>query len=99
MIIFAGDYVKTKADGAWHLVRNTDGGMLILLDNGFLAYADDSHIEQCLSANQYAAQNQKDNLSEALDNWYAYKDCDEEYVSEALGAGYKYRDYAGQGEG
>ena len=55
MIIFAGDYVKTKADGAWHLVRNTDADMLILLDNGFLAYADESHIDDCLSADEYAA--------------------------------------------
>jgi hypothetical protein len=54
MIIFAGDYVKAKADGAWHLVKNTDGGMLLLLDNGFLAYADESHVDECLSANQYA---------------------------------------------
>jgi hypothetical protein len=53
MIIFAGNYVKTKTDGAWHLVRNIDANMLLLLDNGFLAYADDSHIEQCLSADQY----------------------------------------------
>jgi hypothetical protein len=53
MIIFAGDYVKTKADDTWHMVRNTDGGMLILLDNGFLAYADQSHIYQCLSAKEY----------------------------------------------
>ena len=53
MIIFAGNYVKTKTDNAWHLVRNIDANMLLLLDNGFLAYADDSHIEQCLSADQY----------------------------------------------
>jgi hypothetical protein len=26
----------------------------LLLDNGFLAYADESHIEKCLSADQYA---------------------------------------------
>jgi hypothetical protein len=54
MIIFPGDYVKAKADGAWHLVKNTDANMLLLLDNGFLAYADESHIEKCLSADQYA---------------------------------------------
>jgi len=55
MIIFAGDYVKVKADGAWHLVQNTDGGMLITLDNGFLTYADESHLDACLSADEYAA--------------------------------------------
>ena len=53
MIIFPGDYVKAKADGAWHLVRNTDANMLLLLDNGFLAYADESHIDACLSADEY----------------------------------------------
>lgn len=53
MIIFAGDYVKTRADGVWHEVRHTDGGMLILLDNGFLTYADESHVDKCLSADQY----------------------------------------------
>jgi len=55
MIILPGDYVKAKADGAWHLVKNTDGGMLLLLDNGFLAYADQSHVDECLSAKEYAA--------------------------------------------
>jgi hypothetical protein len=55
MIIFPGDYVKAKADGAWHLVRNTDANMLLLLDNGFLAYADESHIDKCLSADEYDA--------------------------------------------
>ena len=55
MIIFAGDYVKTRADGAWHEVRHTDGGMLILLDNGFLTYADEGHIDKCLSADEYHA--------------------------------------------
>ena len=53
MIIFVGDYVKTRADGAWHEVRHTDGNMLILLDNGFLTYADESHIDACLSADEY----------------------------------------------
>lgn len=53
MIIFAGDYVKVKADGAWHLVKNTDGGMLITLDNGFLTYADESHLDAVLSADEY----------------------------------------------
>lgn len=55
MIIFAGDYVKAKADGAWHLVKDTDGNMLLLLDNGFLTYASESHLNGCLSADQYAA--------------------------------------------
>lgn len=54
MIIFAGDYVKTKADGAWHLVQETDGNMLLRLDNGFLTYASESHLDGCMSANQYA---------------------------------------------
>ena len=53
MIIFAGDYVKVKADDAWHLVQSTDGGMLITLDNGFLTYADESHLDACLSADEY----------------------------------------------
>jgi hypothetical protein len=54
MIIFVGDYVKTRADGAWHEVRHTDGGMLILLDNGFLTYADEGHLDACVSAHEYA---------------------------------------------
>jgi hypothetical protein len=29
--------------------------MLLLLDNGFLAYADESHIDKCLSADEYDA--------------------------------------------
>lgn len=55
MIIFPGDYVKAKADGAWHLVKDTDGDMLLFLDNGFLTYADESHLDGCLSADEYAA--------------------------------------------
>lgn len=55
MIIFAGDYVKTRADSAWHQVKDTDGGMLLWLDNGFLTYADESHIDAVLSAGQFAA--------------------------------------------
>lgn len=54
MIIFPGDWVKVKADGAWHLVKDTDGGMLLLLDNGFLTYAHEAHLDECLSANEYA---------------------------------------------
>ena len=54
MIIFAGDYVKVKADGAWHLVQETDSNMLLRLDNGFLTYASESHLDSCMSANEYA---------------------------------------------
>ena len=56
MIIFPGDYVKAKADGAWHLVNDTDGNMLLLLANGFFTYASESHLDACLSADEYAAQ-------------------------------------------
>lgn len=55
MIIFAGDYVKVKADGAWHLVKETDGNMLLRLDNGFLTYASETYLHDCLSADEYAA--------------------------------------------
>lgn len=55
MIIFPGDYVKTKADNAWHLVKDTDGGMLLLLDSGFLTYAHESHVAEVLSEAEYAA--------------------------------------------
>jgi hypothetical protein len=53
MIIFAGDYVKTRADGAWHLVKHINSDTLILLDNGFLTYAHELHIDACLSADEY----------------------------------------------
>jgi hypothetical protein len=53
MIIFAGDYVKTGADGAWHLVKHTMTDMLILLDNGFLTFAHELHIDAVLSADEY----------------------------------------------
>lgn len=56
MIIFPGDYVKVKADGAWHRVQDTDGGMLLLLDNGFFTYADESHLDTCLSESEYTVQ-------------------------------------------
>lgn len=55
MIIFAGDYVKTRADGAWHLVKHTMTDMLILLDNGFLTYAHELHVDAVLSADEFAA--------------------------------------------
>lgn len=55
MIIFPGDYVKVKADGAWHLVKDTDGNMLLRLDNGFLTYASESCLDECLSADEYDA--------------------------------------------
>jgi hypothetical protein len=57
MIIFPGDYVKCKADNTWHLVKDTDGEMLLLLDNGFLAFAHEKHIAECLSEDEYAALN------------------------------------------
>ncbi len=53
MIIFAGDYVKTRADGGWHLVKHTMTDMLILLDNGFLTFAHELHIDAVLSADEY----------------------------------------------
>ena len=54
MIIFAGDYVKTRADGAWHLVKHINSDTLILLDNGFMTYPHYLHIDKCLSADEYA---------------------------------------------
>ena len=55
MIISHGDYVKTRADGAWHLVKHIMNNKLILLDNGFLTFDHELHIDKCLSADEYAA--------------------------------------------
>ena len=54
MIIFAGDFVLTRADGQWHEVTDA-GAMLLLLDNGFLTYATPQSIEKALSAAEHAA--------------------------------------------